>query len=286
MLIGSTARRAVRFLLLLVSVPVFSAAVLGQDITKKPLDHDSYDLWNTISRQGISDDGQWVMYSVQSGAIDGPATTHLFHPASGKRYELKRATNAIFTHDSERAIYRVQPEKDSDDKTSSKNQRPQLQVLELSSGKILMVDGVRSFAVPAESGRWLSCSLDRTDSVKTIKSDQANKEVYGVTPNGLEKLSKPIKLKSREKLKEERGELQLEKELEASANPANSQSKGGSEKTETKEEANDKEKEAGHPLLVIDLFTGMRQSFPNVNRSKFSKAVSYTHLTLPTTPYV
>ena len=59
----------------------------------------------------------------------------------------------------------------------------------------------------------LSCSLDRTDSVKTIKSDQANKEVYGVTPNGLEKLSKPIKLKSREKLKEERGELQLEKEL-------------------------------------------------------------------------
>ena len=78
MLIGSTARRAVRFLLLVVSVPVFSAAVLGQDITKKPLDHDSYDLWNTISRQVISDDGQWVMYSVQSGAIDGPATTHLF----------------------------------------------------------------------------------------------------------------------------------------------------------------------------------------------------------------
>ena len=271
MLIGSTSRRAVRFLLLVVSVPVFSAAVLGQDITKKPLDHDSYDLWNTISRQVMSDDGQWVMYSVQSGAIDGPATTHLFHPASGKRYELKRATNAIFTHDSERAIYRVQPEKDSDDKTSSKNQRPQLQVLELSSGKILMVDGVRSFAVPAESGRWLSCSLDRADSVKTIKSDQANKEVYGVTPNGLEKLSKPIKLKSREKLKEERGELQLEKELEASANSANSQSKGGSEKTETKEEANDKEKEAGHPLLVIDLFTGMRQSFPNVNSSKFSK---------------
>ena len=44
---------------------------------KKPLDHDSYDLWNTISRQVMSDDGQWVMYSVQNGAIDGH-TTHLF----------------------------------------------------------------------------------------------------------------------------------------------------------------------------------------------------------------
>ena len=82
---------------------------LAQDITKKRLEHDAYDLWNTVSRERISEDGHWVMYTVQNGAIDGEATLQLFHASTGKRYSIPRAAGATFTYDSRYVIYRVMP---------------------------------------------------------------------------------------------------------------------------------------------------------------------------------
>ena len=53
---------------------VLLALVTGADESKKPLDHSDYDRWNTISLQRISNDGQWVMYVINSGKADGDPT--------------------------------------------------------------------------------------------------------------------------------------------------------------------------------------------------------------------
>ena len=46
------------------AVFLLAQGTAAQDITKKRLDHDAYDLWNTVSRESVSEDGHWVMYTL------------------------------------------------------------------------------------------------------------------------------------------------------------------------------------------------------------------------------
>ena len=202
-------------LLCLVSCLLDGAA--AQDITLKPLDHDAYDRWNTITRKGLSVDGKWIMYTVQSGAIEGESSTHFFDPSNGTRYVVPRASGAAFTYDSRYAIYRVMPEKDKALKGKAEKEKPKaiLQYLNLSSGKVNTIEGVRSFSTPEESGMWFACQLEEPSSSDELKAEKKPNESYEVTREGLQRVTKQLKLKSRETLSQEQGAKET---LEASFN--------------------------------------------------------------------
>ena len=42
------------------------AALASADESKRPLDHSDYDRWNTISMQRISNNGNWIMYTINT----------------------------------------------------------------------------------------------------------------------------------------------------------------------------------------------------------------------------
>ena len=175
----------------------------AQDITKRRLEHESYDVWNTLSGDSISNDGCWVMYTVQNGAIDGETTLKLFHTSEGERYSIARASGAAFTHDSRYAVYRVTPEKKlleearREQKSGTEVPKPQLQYLELSTGKLHTIENVSSFGTPEESGKWLACLVGSSEDPADLKMQKQPTEAYEVTSSGLQQIRKPVKLKSR-----------------------------------------------------------------------------------------
>ncbi|MCH1495278.1 MAG: S9 family peptidase, partial [Rubripirellula sp.] len=256
---------------------VIANTTFGQNIEKRSLDHVDYDRWSTITRQAISDDGKWVMYTVQNGAIDGVATTHVFNPDSGKRYSLERVSTATFTHGGQFAIYRVSPEKKGSDNSEKIGPtKPLLYCLELSTGKTLSWAGVNSYATPKESGRWLACLLDAESMHGEVKPAVKKTATFPVGAEGLERKEKPLKLKSRKLLAEERGEQELEirKESERGEERANAEAESAARESVTGEQTDEKKtagKNNGSPMLVVDLETGMQRVFPNVSSFSFSK---------------
>lgn len=268
------------FSLLLVGLVDGAAA---QDITRKKLDHDAYDLWSTVSREVLSEDGRWIMYTVQSGAIDGESTTHLFSPSTGKRYSIPRATGAKFSYDSHYAIFRVTPDKKRvdalrrDKKSSEAIPKPKLQYLELTSGEVATVENVRSFRTADESGVWLAYSLENGSGPDELKSVKQKAESYEVTQQGLQQTSKPMKLKSRETLALERGEKEPVEAKESSEQKAENKSEQG--KADKSDEA-DKTRQGGTPMVLVHLSTGVQRTYPNVINYVFSK--QGTHLAFAT----
>ena len=255
---------------------------VGQDITLKPLDHDAYDRWNTITRTRLSEDGKWIMYTVQNGAIDGESSTHFFDPSNGTRYVVPRASGAAFTYDSRYAIYRVMPEKDKALKEKGEKEKPKaiLQYLNLSSGKVNTIEGVRSFSTPEESGMWFACQLEQPSNPDELKSEKKPNESYEVTRKGLQRVTKPLKLKSRKTLSQEQGANET---LEASKNtetvPTSKEKVSQSKKEELEKGHEQKKKKVrGAPLLLVDLTTGVQRKYPNVTNHQFSKNGSFLAL--------
>ena len=277
MTVGQTRNAVKTGLLLLLTFVCELDRVHGQDITKKSLDHDAYGLWNTVSREKLSEDGHWIMYTVQNGAIDGESTTHFLHCENGKRYSVPRATGSIFTHDSRFAIYRITPPKKSPtgDQTSQKPDKPELQYLELSSGKIQTVADVKTFSTASDNGEWLACLLENNSGTSELKVLKEKRETYQVTRQGLEQKAAPLKLKSRESLAKERGEGA------GAETSQNSETKSVAKSPEKTEDSKDdsgnskKKRPDGTPLLLIDLNTGIQRAFPNVLECKFSEKGNY-----------
>ncbi|MDC0326225.1 prolyl oligopeptidase family serine peptidase [bacterium] len=251
----------------------------AQDITLKRLDHDAYDLWSTVSREVLSEDGRWIMYTVQNGAIDGESTMHLFNPDNGKRYSVPRASGASFTYDSHYAIYRVMPEKKELERLRSEKNigsaipKPKLQYLELSTGTVNTIENVRSFETADENGAWLAYSVESGEGPNKLKSEKQVAETYEVTQQGLQQATKPLKLKSRSKLALERGEEGAPEAKESKQNNAAT----NTQEDKIKEPAKaDKKKQGGTPMVLVNLATGVQRTYPDVVNYAFSK--TGTHL--------
>lgn len=260
---------------LLCSLFFLLASVAIADESKRPLDHSDYDRWNTISLQRISNDGNWIMYVINSGKADGDSTLVIRKNGAPKHYSVVRGRAARFTFDSKFAICQIAPDPKLVEKLKKEKAKPeampasQMVLLELATGDHLTVERVKSFSSPEENGDWLAYLLEKSperDTVKDQKSDVV--ESYEVTPEGLRRPEKPLKLKKREP--EERKPETIEKEktktkTESKEKTAEKELKNGDDKSK------EKKKEIGTVLVVRDLRNGVERRFPNIVSFRFSK---------------
>ena len=205
-------------LLFLIVAPALGLGATGLlafqgDLARRPLEHADYDVWNSISQSGISPDGKWVMFNRQSGAIDGESSLTIRHTDSGEEFVVERSSGAQFSYDSQFAVYLITPDqkkvKELKKAEPKPNQMPKakLQILELASGDITTIDRVESFELPEENGDWVACLLEElSESDKIDRKKADGRESYEVTPNGLRRPEKKLKLKKREELNPEAGE--------------------------------------------------------------------------------
>ena len=257
----------ITFFILLVSVAI-------ADEIKRPLEHSDYDRWNTISTVRVSNDGQWVLYGINSGKADGDETLVIRKNGEPKEYRIVRGRSANFTFDSKRVIYEIAPDpkqikKLKKEKAKSEDMpKPAMEVLELKSGKSFHADRIKSFSTPKENGRWVAYLLEKPlnpETVKELKSDIV--ETYEVTTEGLRRPAKPLKLKKREP-EEETVES---KEKNSSKSEKESKKKPGKKESDDDNTSEQKKKELGSVLAVRDLQTNEERRFTDVVDFQFSK---------------
>jgi len=140
-------RRTLYSLIALLLPPL---AVFSQ--TKRPLDHDAYEIWRAIDDEALSNDGRWILYALT--LEDGDSELKIHSLRAEATYSIPRASSVRFTHDSRFVVALVAPEQalieqaKRDKKKSDEMPQDSLVVLDLASGEVFKAAQVKSFAVP------------------------------------------------------------------------------------------------------------------------------------------
>ncbi|HSJ23764.1 MAG TPA: prolyl oligopeptidase family serine peptidase [Longimicrobiales bacterium] len=171
--------------LLLVALSVLAMPAAGQETMRRQLTQADYDIWNSIQGSTLSNDGEWVAYTVQPLVGEGELVVR----ATGSTREHRHSRGytgrevigvgggpgeegggggggsvgpAQFTADSRRVLFIVQPSREEVSAAEAAGRRgtaaprPALMILDLATGSTTRVAGVRSFTLSGESGRFVA----------------------------------------------------------------------------------------------------------------------------------
>ncbi len=133
---------------------------------KKPLDHTVYDGWQTIGERAISNDGRFVVYSINPQEGDGT----LIIQASDNSYkkEIARGYSASISEDSRYIVFRIKPYfkdvRDARIKKKSPDQSPKdsLGIIAFGKDSVLKIPRVKSYKLPEKGSGWLAYHLDKS----------------------------------------------------------------------------------------------------------------------------
>ncbi len=261
---------------------VVSASTRAQDISKRQLEHKAYDFWHTLGPSAISNDGQWAFYTVVTGKPDGDNVLTIRKIGGQKEYSVPRGSDPQFTFDSRHMVYMIQPSEAVVKKLKKEKADPEempvakLQILDLDSGEQLTFDRIRSFKLPRENGDWIAfLEIEAVNASNVTEQTSSVNESYEVTPTGLRRPKKKLKLKKRESLEapqeQESKVEQEEAEIAGKAVVKSEKRKSEESTSDSTDQDEKKEKQPGTQLVLHNLKTGNRHSFPLVNQYTFSR---------------
>jgi acetyl esterase/lipase len=255
----------------LITLCLTVSATLSAQV-KKPLDHDVYDIWNTITQQAISRDGQWVSLSV--GPEEKDRELRVKHLDQDRIYRVARGQSAVFSADSRFVVTMVKAFKDSvtqgkrDKLKPDKMPKDSLGIVTLEDGQVDRIGRVKSFKMPPDAGGWVAYLLEKAlpDSAASDSSavegeeGEKAKEEEGKKKEGSELVPEKEEPLKQEPAKKEQKEKEPEKKEES----------GESEKDKKKDEK-DKKKAEGTDLVLRNLESGDERVFEDVVSYDFSK---------------
>ena len=165
---------------------------------KKVITHDVYAGWRSIAGSVLSRDGAWAAYALVGQESDGEVVVKRL--ADGKEYRSPRGSNPSFSADGQYVAFAIAPTKAEVEKVQKEELRakreaeqakreyrksdnipkPSLAVMDLSTGKIEIIERVKRFAWPQEGGAWLAVHLDAPlDVKKDVKKEADAADVAG-----------------------------------------------------------------------------------------------------------
>lgn len=149
-------------ILILFSVSVFSVA------QKKPLDHSVYDGWQSIDEKKISNDGKWIIYTVDPQEGDN----ELLILSTDKKYlkKIPRAYNASFSEDNRFVIFKIKPFYKDIRTAKIKKKKPDdfpkdsLGIIELGKDSIWKTARVKNYKTAGENYKWIAYLVEKKQS--------------------------------------------------------------------------------------------------------------------------
>ena len=228
--------------------------------TKRPLTHADYDSWKSINNPQISVDGKWILYL--ETPQKGDADLVVLNPDKNIEYRHRvgytgtgttahRSAKPQFTYDASHVIFMISASKAEVDsakkekknkknkkKSNEKQAGKKMGIMSLADGSVTVVDSVKSFKLPEESGGWLAY-LKVAPKKKEKKKEDSEKE----------------------EVKAEKGKVKGEKE------------KGKEEDEQEKKEK--KKKKYGSPLVLQSLTDTTQTIFDSVMNYCFTKDGKY-----------
>ena len=147
---------------------------------KKPLDHSVYDNWKSLGERVVSNDGSFVVYTVDPQEGDGELVIQ--NPATKYKKVVPRGYNAVITEDSKFLIFKIKPFfKDTRQAKIKKKKaddmpKDSIGIIELGKDEILKKSNVKSFKTPAKGSGFVAYHLEKTpadSSKKKVETDSA-----------------------------------------------------------------------------------------------------------------
>ena len=161
-------------LLILAAFPAF----LFAQSAKTALDHNAYDIWNRINEEAISNNGDWVLYSMSPEY--GDALLNIKRINSEQTISIPRGVSARFSEDSRHVVARIKPPVDSVRQAKlekvKKDDMPgdSLAIVALETGEIIRIPGIKSYLLPEDASGVVAYHLKKNEKAK--EEDEENTE--------------------------------------------------------------------------------------------------------------
>ena len=220
---------------------------------KKPLDHSVYNSWQSIGEKMISNDGKWVVYTVDVQEGDN----QLVIQSSDAKYkkEIPRGYSALITEDSRFVIFKIKPffsdTKEAKIKKKKADDFPKdsLAIVELGKEEIWKTPRIKGFRTPQKAAGWVAYLAEKPLDKKT--GDEKSKRISDSLTRIIDSLRQVI--------------------LESSANKKRKNDHDELVNDVAGDEPAPVTAETGTDLVVRNLLTGEDRLYRNVMDYQFSK---------------
>ena len=252
--------RKTAFILLALFLALFSYS------QKKPLDHTVYDSWQRIGERMISNDGKWVVYTVEPQEGDN----ELVIQSADAKYKksVARGYNAVITEDARYVIFKIKPFFKDTREAKIKKKKPEdtpkdsLAVIELGKDSVWKIARVKTYKTPEKEAGWLAYHLEKAVEKKepVKKTDSPDKKIADSLGKVIDSLQQVIQSIPQKKKKNRDDEESTRYEVRSTANEdAEGDEPGGTAA------------DAGTDLVLRNLSNGQEKTFSNVAEYYFSK---------------
>ncbi|WP_349317010.1 prolyl oligopeptidase family serine peptidase [Chitinophaga sp. MM2321] len=146
----------------------------AQQPAKKPLDHSVYDSWQSIGTKLISNNGQWVVYTVIPQEGDGSLV--IYDRKTSQSLAVPRGSSPVITQDSRYVVFSIKPLfKDTREarikkKKTAEMPKDSMGIVALDSKDVLKFPAVKSFKTPAKGSGLLAYLLEKPVADSTQKN--------------------------------------------------------------------------------------------------------------------
>ncbi len=189
---------------------------------KKPLDHSVYDAWQHVGEKLISNDGNWVVYTIDPQQGDNELQVRSSN--GGSAITIPRGYNALITEDSRFVLFKIKaPFKDTREARIKKKKvedmpKDSFGMLELGKENIWKTEKVKSYKLPAKGNNWVAYQLDKPveqpgkkipekkpEIINTKTADSLN-HIIDSLQNWIQNLPKKYKQKDEDNLEDADGD--------------------------------------------------------------------------------
>jgi len=234
---------------------------------KKPLDHSVYDGWQSIGERMISNDGKWVVYTINPQEGDN----ELVIQSSDATYKkvVPRGYNAMITEDSRYAIFKIKPFFADTREAKIKKKKPDdtpkdsFAIVELGKDSVWKLPKVKNYKTPEKEAGWVAYHLEKAIEKRETakKPESSDKKVADSLNRVIDSLHNVIESMPKKKKKsKDDGEEIINSELLIT-------NYSDADGDETPPGPTD----AGTDLVVRNLYDGKEKTFKNVLEYQFSK---------------
>ena len=284
---------------LLVTLLFFRAAVADD---RKQLDHNAYDLWNSIDSADLSNDGRWFSYTVRPGKGDG--TLIVRDTRSQVEHKIARGIGGRFTKDSLHFVLMIAPDSNAlkkaraDKVPDDQMPKSEMAMLNLRAGTLKIIQRSRSYEIPKDSSKWIAYLMLADPETKAISSgtstlqqnlENGERGLELVIPeSAISKEKKPREVKKpapESKSVESRStesnptEIKPTEAKPAEARPSGSTAKsiaagptGEAKPAQDESKKPSKKKTPGTTMVLLNLESGMETRVPMVTEFEFAES--------------
>lgn len=249
------------------SIIAFSASA-----QKKPLDHSVYDSWQHIGERMISNNGKWVVYTIDPQEGDN----ELVIQSSDATYKktIPRGYNALITEDSRYVVFKIKPLfKDTREAKIKKKKaddmpKDSLAIVELGKEEVWKRERVMNYKTPQKSFGWVAYQLEKQPepAAKPKATDtKGNTKVTDSLGRVIDSLQRVIESIPQKKKKNKDEDELIDNSL------LNSYQDAGFNEDADGDDAGSTPAEPANELVVREITTGKEIVFSKVLEYYFSK---------------